>query len=97
MASPQDVDVFRTLTKADLIAYWHATFDVNSPRRRKLCSQFFPSKVELPARKATGFGGRKVHYVDGLDEVTEYKRTLAVFPCTPRGDREGSLSAGGWH
>ena len=90
----KDVEICSTLTKQMLLDYWHAIFDVSSPRRRKLSAQMFAGSAELPPRQPTGVGGRKVHYVDGFDAAVEYKRTLAAFPCAPRCDQEGNTSSG---
>ena len=97
---PQNLLVFRDLTgleavastvpnsKQDVLDYWNVTFDPTASGRRKLSTQVVAPHLSLPAKRSTGVNGRKVHYVDGLEQVLEYKRTLAAFPAAPRCDRQ---------
>ena len=85
-----DAEVLRSLTVDDLANYWRATFDAAAPRRRKLSSQAFAAHHPLPPKQATGVHGRKMHYVEGLEEVIRYKRTLAAFPAPRRADKQAS-------
>lgn len=82
-----DAKVVEQVTQQDVIGYWAKTFDASATGRRKLSTQVYAAHHTLPARQTKGVNGRRVHYVDGLDAVLEYKRTLAAFPAAPRSDR----------
>jgi len=85
--SERDAEVLRGLTKAEVLAFWHATFDAAAPARRKLSAQAFAAHHPLPPKRPAGTHGRAVHYVDGLEASLEYKRTLAAFPPPLRTDQ----------
>ena len=87
-----DAAVLRTLTVEDVLAYWLRTFDATGPHRRKLSTQFFASQYALPPKASTGVHGRRMVYIDGLEAVLEYKRTLMAFPAPPRCDRSPAAS-----
>ena len=81
-----DADALAQVTQADVLAFWNATFDASAAGRRKLSTQVIAAHLPLPPKRSTGVNGRPVHYVDGFDDVIEYKRTLAAFPAPPRAD-----------
>ena len=79
-----DAEVVKRVTQQDIIDYWDKTFDANARGRRKLSSQVIPAHLSMPDKKATGIGGRPMHYVDGVEEMVQYKRTLTAYPTAPR-------------
>ena len=87
-----DAKVLEGITMADVIDFWEQTFDSKAVGRRKLTSQFWAAHHTLPAKRASGVNGRIMHYVDGVDEAVEYKRTLMAYPCAPRGAQYRALS-----
>ena len=82
-----DAEVVKILTKQDVLDYWMKTFDASARGRRKLSTQVWAAHLTLPDDKEEGVNGRRIQYVDGLDAVLEYKRSLAAFPAAPRCDR----------
>lgn len=84
----KDVMALKTLTKADVLQYWHDVFDASAPNRRKLASHTYAPHVALPARSPISAHGREIHYIDGLQAVYDYKRTLPAYPAPSRIDKK---------
>ena len=81
------------LTREDLVRYWAEHFDAAASKRRKLSSHVYAPRNELPTKLESGIGGRRIVYVDGLEEVLAFKRTLNAFPAAPR--RSKAVRTGG--
>ena len=83
----KDAEVLRTLSKDEVIQFWGRHFDASTPGRRKLSAQSFAAHHALPSKLAAGVQQRPIHYIDGLEAVLEYKRTLAAYPPPLRCDK----------
>ena len=83
-----DAKVVEKVTQQDIVEYWGKVFDASATGRRKISTHVYASHLTMPPKLAKGVNGRAMQYVEGLDAVLEYKRTLAAFPAAPRCDRQ---------
>ena len=81
-----DAATLRTLTKADLLAFWEETFAAGSPQRRKLASCVYAAHHPLPppSSVASAVSNVPIVCVDGTEAVFEFKRTMAAYPAPLR-------------
>ena len=76
----RNAQAMASVTQRDLCEFWERYMAVESPRRRRLSSQVFAPRFELPAKPSRG----NAVYLDSLEEILEFRASLPVFPMKRR-------------
>ena len=83
-----DAACLRAITQEELVECWERTFAAGAPQRRKLLACAYAAHIPLPAPSSliSAVCDATIVCVDGLDAVSDYKRTLSAYPSPSRAD-----------